>query len=686
VSFLGAVDSSRVAAVSRTFREAATTNDHWQQLYTQDVLAVHKPLLASLVTDIHQTQLPSTHSDMMPVPSNSAHPRDLLRSHSSSWSDDSAGGAAAPARPTSTPGSTNEERQVGVHVPVAASGLPPKTFYRMYSEVASRKVSQRAAAGMVATDSRAIHEAIRCSIVGRCMCDVFQYLIALGLPFALCFLTLLLLGLRLDEHLAEWQVSGVGDISWILVFIPAAVAFAIFSVSWCSMSCMTHHSIAVPVQQPYPRRRNRLHFCRRCCMGCDYWKDQPMADAIVDGDISELVRDHALCSLPFKLCLGGIPCIAVLGLLLIGAKAAATYAASDTSSGPLADVSWMVIMVPSSVFLCCFLGLVLVVLGRDDGKELVAGMLCCCVLPVISTLMSIGHFLDEDESEGDNSDPFDANLALIPIYIVLGVAFLGAVGACFMCLKDKDDLDDLCDDSEECMGGLGACGLLAVLVLQVVLIAEMLSQDGPQLADSYTEALAPALFVSAGLLATACVSSAVVFKQRGSTANPMLSYSPRGRQGPVQGCCGICAGYGHPRRTGIGELFQHELDAAAEESCTVPVQEAYGEARVPLSCYGAVDDGMAQLLAVGTDMGYRGTHALHTASAPFLQKVGVPASDLQKWQEARLSAQSQIRPPVPPAESDEVLLDAPGNHSPVDVPQARSLRLEQQVSVRGMFE
>ncbi len=601
--------------MSRTFREAATSNAHWQNLFIRDILAAQE---VNSTSHVIQPNCP----DAISGPEHGA-------------------GAAANQSPTisgkprtEAPSQSEPSSSVAQASP---DGLPPRLFYSMYMEVAHRKRNCRGKAAQVEGEALLKRRFIERAVVGRCICDIFQHMIFLGLPFPLFFVSLLLLGQKLDDKVPEWQVDAVGDASWLLVLLPAAVGFVLLALSYCTMTCLTHPQCTVRATDAelelYMNKRVACPCFRRrmcCCLQCDEWKDHFVAEVTSESELSDHVNDSSPWSIPFRLSLGIIPFVAAGGLLLLGAKAAAEYASDDVEASALNGTSWMVMFIPGCIFMCCFWCFMGAVAGLDDAKEVFIGSMCCCILPLTCTFMAVGHLWDLAGESGDD-ERFDAHLAYIPMYIVVGCAGLVVILGFAKFVFEKD-ADELCDDEDDCMAGCGACAAAAVLITQVVLLADACQAGGPQLVGSYTAALGPALFIACALGILGFVSSAMMYNSRKGTSNPYLGWNPAHKNGPVQCCWGACAHYATHPHTEVGKLYATQTGAVESDAFSALLSSTYNSGQVPAQFRSASKEGMQQLLriehrsATNTVGG-----SLLADPADFLRRAGVSESDLDLW-------------------------------------------------------
>mgnify|MGYP005992073999 CR=1 FL=1 len=480
------------------------------------------------------------------------------------------------------------------------SPVPPRLFYNMYLEVAHRNAYRRQAAAIVVSDAAAARSAVRRSIVGRCMCDVFQYVCVLGLPLLLCFVSLLLLGLRLDERVPEWQVDGVGDASWICVFMPAAVGFGLVAISWCSMVCMKDPGISLSVTpgQHLPTGWQRRYQPCRSCIGCNEWRRHPVATHV--GRMQEHFTGQLCACSPLlpRLLLGCVPCTGGAGLVLLGIRAAAAYSDSNVNATALHSVSWVVVMLPSAIFLCCFWGMMAssstpVTLQLHEERVKRVSALCCCVLPVLCTLILLGLYLNELEADG-GSAPFDQLFVVTPMFVAVGCIALGLVVTLIRALREHDDED--AGITLWALYGLYICAgsmFAGVLLGQAVLVASMLAGDPNGI--GYTVSLIPALLLSVVSAVGAARYGCRVYCTRRMLGHPFLGYLAHAG-GPVQGCCGIFAAYGHSTNTDVGQLYAMYEHEAYIGSQLARLEQAFLDAPVPESVRGGLDAGRAWMM------------------------------------------------------------------------------------------
>ena len=293
-----------------------------------------------------------------------------------------------------------------------------------------------------------------------------------------------------------------------------------------------------------------------------------------------------------------VPCTGGAGLVLLGIRAAAAYSDSNVNATALHSVSWVVVMLPSAIFLCCFWGMMAssstpVTLQLHEERVKRVSALCCCVLPGLCTLILLGLYLNELEADG-GSAPFDQLFVVTPMFVAVGCIALGLVVTLIRALREHDDED--AGITLWALYGLYICAgsmFAGVLLGQAVLVASMLAGDPNGI--GYTVSLIPALLLSVVSAVGAARYGCRVYCTRRMLGHPFLGYLAHAG-GPVQGCCGIFAAYGHSTNTDVGQLYAMYEHEAYIGSQLARLEQAFLDAPVPESVRGGLDAGRAWMM------------------------------------------------------------------------------------------
>ena len=357
---------------------------------------------------------------------------------------------------------------------------------------------------------------------------MWLYLVGQALPAPLIFAFLLLMTLRLDGFMPPLLIGSV-DISWLLVALPALLAFGLVAASLASVAALRWAAEGQRLQQyVQPAPRQMCCVCWRFDELPGLWAGEAVhlacGDAFVGTGLQRTYASNLHCArralhvgililAPFTLLASSL--LYALRLAIVGPEV----------SGLHSPLPWLLCAAP---LLCCLGSAAswpLVLGSRHDSKWELAGataaFLCCVLGP---TAITVGSFAAIADGTLTGVPALGiATVALVPLAL-LGLA---STGFCIRAICVNMRARQGQGHGFSCLPVLvwaGSIILLCTIAAAVVLAAEVVQTGDAGYARKYSFAGIPFLFLAA--IGTVVRGARAVSTWRSSQAAPYLGAGP----------------------------------------------------------------------------------------------------------------------------------------------------------------